>query len=232
MQSNVLSRRARHSQSLGKEAATTRLLSSARDSASPARVPSVWRDLKKATACLPHGFERPGPRRSLDIAARDLASWRRSACVDGAADRARRNLAARRRSLYFRDPAATWSSSSPRASGVCRQAGEPVRNRRDSLDVRVLMTGGYGCIGTWVAKQLCEAGQEVWIYDLKEDTHRLDLVLDPSRRRRSTSCKATSPMPMPCARPSYGWGDAISCTWRGCKRPRAGPTRSWARRST
>jgi len=48
--------------------------------------------------------------------------------------------------------------------------------------VRVLMTGGYGCIGTWVARQLCEAGQEVWIYDLKEDTHRLDLVLDPEQK--------------------------------------------------
>jgi nucleoside-diphosphate-sugar epimerase len=47
--------------------------------------------------------------------------------------------------------------------------------------VRVLMTGGYGCIGAWIAKQLCEAGQEVWIYDLKQDTHRLDLVLDPEQ---------------------------------------------------
>ena len=48
--------------------------------------------------------------------------------------------------------------------------------------MRVLMTGGYGCIGTWVAKQLCEAGQEVWIFDLKEDTHRLDLVLEPDQK--------------------------------------------------
>jgi nucleoside-diphosphate-sugar epimerase len=45
--------------------------------------------------------------------------------------------------------------------------------------MRVLMTGGFGCIGTWIAKQLCDAGREVWIFDLKEDTHRLDLVLDP-----------------------------------------------------
>jgi nucleoside-diphosphate-sugar epimerase len=43
--------------------------------------------------------------------------------------------------------------------------------------MRVLMTGGFGCIGTWIAKQLHEAGSEVWIYDLKEDTHRLELVL-------------------------------------------------------
>jgi nucleoside-diphosphate-sugar epimerase len=39
------------------------------------------------------------------------------------------------------------------------------------------MTGGYGCIGSWVAKLLVDAGREVWIYDLKEDTHRLDLIL-------------------------------------------------------
>jgi nucleoside-diphosphate-sugar epimerase len=48
--------------------------------------------------------------------------------------------------------------------------------------VRVLMTGGYGCIGSWIAKQLCEAGEELWIYDLKEDTHRLDLVLDQTHK--------------------------------------------------
>jgi len=44
------------------------------------------------------------------------------------------------------------------------------------------MTGGFGCIGSWVAKQLADAGQEVWIYDLREDTHRLDLILDPDQR--------------------------------------------------
>ena len=43
------------------------------------------------------------------------------------------------------------------------------------------MTGGYGCIGSWVAKQLADLGQEVWIYDLKEDTHRLDLILEPEQ---------------------------------------------------
>jgi len=48
--------------------------------------------------------------------------------------------------------------------------------------VRVLITGGFGCIGSWVAKELADAGHEVWIYDLKEDTHRLDLILDPDQR--------------------------------------------------
>ena len=46
------------------------------------------------------------------------------------------------------------------------------------------MTGGYGCIGSWVAKRLVDAGGEVWIYDLKEDTHRLDLILEPERTPR------------------------------------------------
>jgi nucleoside-diphosphate-sugar epimerase len=48
--------------------------------------------------------------------------------------------------------------------------------------VRVLMTGGYGCIGSWVAKQLVEQGEEVWIYDIQEDTHRIDLLLDKRDR--------------------------------------------------
>jgi nucleoside-diphosphate-sugar epimerase len=46
------------------------------------------------------------------------------------------------------------------------------------------MTGGYGCIGSWVARRLVDAGREVWIYDLKEDTHRLDLILEPEQRDR------------------------------------------------
>jgi nucleoside-diphosphate-sugar epimerase len=50
--------------------------------------------------------------------------------------------------------------------------------------VRVLMTGGYGCIGSWVAKQLVEQGQELWILDLKEDTHRLDLLLDSEQKAK------------------------------------------------
>jgi nucleoside-diphosphate-sugar epimerase len=50
--------------------------------------------------------------------------------------------------------------------------------------VRVLMTGGYGCIGSWVAKQLVEAGEDVWVFDLKEDTHRIDLLLDDEQKRR------------------------------------------------
>ena len=50
--------------------------------------------------------------------------------------------------------------------------------------MRVLMTGGYGCIGSWVTRELVERGYDVWIFDLREDTHRLDLVLDPEMRSK------------------------------------------------
>jgi nucleoside-diphosphate-sugar epimerase len=47
--------------------------------------------------------------------------------------------------------------------------------------MRVLLTGGYGCIGTWIVRNLLERGDEVFIYDLKEDPHRLDLILTPEQ---------------------------------------------------
>ncbi len=43
------------------------------------------------------------------------------------------------------------------------------------------MTGGYGCIGSWVARLVLESGGELAILDLKEDRHRLDLLLDRDR---------------------------------------------------
>jgi nucleoside-diphosphate-sugar epimerase len=46
------------------------------------------------------------------------------------------------------------------------------------------MTGGYGCIGSWVAKQIVDAGQEIWIYDLKQDLHRIDLLLEPPQHEK------------------------------------------------
>lgn len=46
------------------------------------------------------------------------------------------------------------------------------------------MTGGFGCIGAWVAKQVVDRGNEIWIYDLKEDTRRLDLIIDGESKAR------------------------------------------------
>jgi nucleoside-diphosphate-sugar epimerase len=46
------------------------------------------------------------------------------------------------------------------------------------------LTGGFGCIGSWVVKQLVESGEDVWIFDLREDTHRLDLIVQPHLREQ------------------------------------------------
>ncbi len=47
--------------------------------------------------------------------------------------------------------------------------------------MRVLLTGGYGCIGTWIIRNLLDRGNQVWVYDLREDTRRLRLILPPER---------------------------------------------------
>jgi nucleoside-diphosphate-sugar epimerase len=50
--------------------------------------------------------------------------------------------------------------------------------------VRVLLTGGYGCIGCWIARNLLERGDEVFVYDLREDTRRLRQVLPEEQASR------------------------------------------------
>ena len=44
--------------------------------------------------------------------------------------------------------------------------------------MRVLITGGYGCIGAWIAKNLIARGDSVWVYDLKEDPRRMRLIMN------------------------------------------------------
>ena len=50
--------------------------------------------------------------------------------------------------------------------------------------MNVLLTGGYGCIGSWAVQQLLQRGDHVWIYDLKEDPHRLRLLLSEEQMRQ------------------------------------------------
>src|SRR5215470_12564321 len=52
--------------------------------------------------------------------------------------------------------------------------------------MRVLLTGGYGCIGSWITKNLLERGDRVWIYDLKEDSKRMRLIMDEAQIRKVT----------------------------------------------
>lgn len=43
--------------------------------------------------------------------------------------------------------------------------------------MRVLITGGYGFIGAWIIRDLLARGDQVWVYDLREDARRLRLIL-------------------------------------------------------
>jgi nucleoside-diphosphate-sugar epimerase len=42
----------------------------------------------------------------------------------------------------------------------------------------ILLTGGYGCIGSWIIKNLAERGETAWVYDLMEEHKRLNQVMD------------------------------------------------------
>src|ERR1041384_5958273 len=50
--------------------------------------------------------------------------------------------------------------------------------------MNVLLTGGYGCIGSWITRNLLERGSRVWIYDLKEDPKRMRLIMDEAQVRQ------------------------------------------------
>ncbi|OWK39185.1 NAD-dependent epimerase/dehydratase family protein [Fimbriiglobus ruber] len=52
--------------------------------------------------------------------------------------------------------------------------------------MRVLITGGYGFIGAWIAKTLLADNVEVFSYDLKEDPRRFRLILSEEQTRRVT----------------------------------------------
>jgi nucleoside-diphosphate-sugar epimerase len=50
--------------------------------------------------------------------------------------------------------------------------------------MRVLLTGGYGCIGSWIVRNLLARGDGAWIYDLAEDPRRLRLILPEEQLRQ------------------------------------------------
>jgi len=75
-----------------------------------------------------------------------------------------------------------------------KSAGKPTLPERTFLRtlvhketiVRVLLTGGYGCIGSWIVRQLLSRGNQAYIYDLKEDLRRLRLVISPEQIKQVT----------------------------------------------
>lgn len=42
------------------------------------------------------------------------------------------------------------------------------------------ITGGMGCIGAWVIRNLVQSGIPVTVFDLSDDRHRLDLIMTPA----------------------------------------------------
>jgi nucleoside-diphosphate-sugar epimerase len=52
--------------------------------------------------------------------------------------------------------------------------------------MRVLITGGYGFIGAWIIRNLLARGDEVWVFDLREDARRLKLILPESEVKKVT----------------------------------------------
>jgi nucleoside-diphosphate-sugar epimerase len=52
--------------------------------------------------------------------------------------------------------------------------------------MRVLLTGGYGCIGSWIVQTLLERGDQAFVYDLKEDPSRMRLIMSEAQVRTVT----------------------------------------------
>lgn len=50
--------------------------------------------------------------------------------------------------------------------------------------MRVLLTGGYGCIGSWIVRHLLARGDQAWVYDLKKDLRRMRLLLTDEQIRK------------------------------------------------
>jgi nucleoside-diphosphate-sugar epimerase len=56
---------------------------------------------------------------------------------------------------------------------------------------RFLVTGAYGCIGSWVVRLLLDERCGVTTYDLGGSDHRLRLLLDDAELAGSTASRAT-----------------------------------------
>src|SRR5690349_12088572 len=54
---------------------------------------------------------------------------------------------------------------------------------------RFFITGGMGCIGAWVIRNLVQADVPVTVFDLSSDLHRLELIMTPDEIGRVTFVK-------------------------------------------
>lgn len=60
----------------------------------------------------------------------------------------------------------------------------------NTVSEKVVITGGFGCIGAWVATLLVADGASVTIADLSTDDHRLRLVADQATRSKISTIQA------------------------------------------
>jgi len=55
--------------------------------------------------------------------------------------------------------------------------------------MRVLITGGYGFLGSWIVKDLVAGGHSIFLYDIKQDAERLEVVLNKDIISQTTFCE-------------------------------------------
>jgi nucleoside-diphosphate-sugar epimerase len=55
--------------------------------------------------------------------------------------------------------------------------------------MRVLITGGYGFLGSWIVKDLFAGGHSIFLYDIKQDAERLEVVLNKDTISQTTFCE-------------------------------------------
>ena len=185
-----------------------------------------------------HGCRGPG-HFALGIDALDLDAWRAPTWREQHCDRARGVLAPRRSFPLFPRPGGQpGRADHPGHLGpaigmvtACEAVCVTMGVRRA---VRVLMTGGYGCIGSWVAKQLVEAGRGG--LDLRPQGGHPPARPDARPARRAAEVhfvagRRLRPRGRPRGRRRVP-RRRTSCTWRACRRRPAGPIRSSGPRST
>ena len=97
--------------------------------------------------------------------------------------------------------------------------------------MRVLITGGYGFIGAWIIRNLLARGDQVWVYDLREDARRLRLILPESEVAKVTFVQGdVTDLKAPLGRDRARTRSRTSSTSPGCRCRPAGPTRCSGRR--
>jgi nucleoside-diphosphate-sugar epimerase len=55
--------------------------------------------------------------------------------------------------------------------------------------MKVLITGGYGFLGSWIVKDLAAGGHSIYLYDLRKDADRLEVILPKEVVEKTVFCE-------------------------------------------